>query len=47
MIINEADEYSSVFFNVVKHLQNHFDSRNEAYRYFKKIRYGVPVDLLR
>ena len=46
-VINEADEYSPVFFNVEKHLQNQFDNRNETYRYLEEMRLGVPVDLLR
>ena len=46
-VINESDEYLPVFFNVEKHLQNQFDNRNKTYRYFKEIRLGVPLDLLR
>ena len=45
--INECDEYSPVFFNLEKHLQNQFDNRNKAYRHFKEMRLGTPVDLLR
>ena len=46
-VINEADEYSPVFFNVEKHLQNQFDNRNGAYRYFKEMKLDAPVAFLR